>query len=56
MTFQNYRFLNFPISVVIHNNKKNKIMFTVGQIDTAHSKVKSGADFPKYIQSSAGTL
>lgn len=26
-------------------------MFTIEQIKTAHSKVKSGADFPKYIQS-----
>lgn len=25
-------------------------MFTVLQIEEAHSKVKSGADFPKYIQ------
>lgn len=25
-------------------------MFTVEQIELAHSKVKSGADFPKYIQ------
>jgi uncharacterized protein YbcV (DUF1398 family) len=25
-------------------------MFTVDQIKSAHSKVKSGADFPKYIQ------
>ena len=25
-------------------------MFTVAQIKAAHSKVKSGADFPKYIQ------
>lgn len=25
-------------------------MFTVAQIEDAHSKVKSGADFPKYIQ------
>jgi hypothetical protein len=25
-------------------------MFTIEQIDQAHSKVKSGADFPKYIQ------
>lgn len=25
-------------------------MFTVEQIKTAHSKVKSGADFPQYIQ------
>lgn len=25
-------------------------MFSIGQIKNAHSKVKSGADFPKYIQ------
>lgn len=25
-------------------------MFTVEQIEQAHEKVKSGADFPKYIQ------
>lgn len=25
-------------------------MFTIRQIETAHNKVKSGADFPKYIQ------
>ncbi len=25
-------------------------MFTIGQIKSAHSKVKSGADFPAYIQ------
>lgn len=25
-------------------------MFTVEQIENAHKKVKSGADFPKYIQ------
>ncbi len=25
-------------------------MFTVEQVKAAHSKVKSGADFPKYIQ------
>lgn len=25
-------------------------MFTLNQIEEAHSKVKSGADFPKYIQ------
>jgi len=25
-------------------------MFTIAQIQQAHSKVKSGADFPKYIQ------
>jgi uncharacterized protein YbcV (DUF1398 family) len=27
-----------------------KAMFTIGQIKAAHSKVKSGADFPNYIQ------
>ncbi|MBK7094740.1 MAG: DUF1398 family protein [Saprospiraceae bacterium] len=25
-------------------------MFTVEQIESAHSKIKSGAEFPKYIQ------
>lgn len=25
-------------------------MFTIGQIKEAHSKVKSGADFPNYVQ------
>jgi hypothetical protein len=25
-------------------------MFTIEQIKQAHNKVKSGADFPKYIQ------
>lgn len=30
--------------------KNNGIMFTVEQIEQAHIKVKSGADFPKYIQ------
>lgn len=29
-------------------------MFTVTQIEEAHSKVKSGADFPKYIQEIKG--
>ena len=29
-------------------------MFTVEQIKAAHSKVKSGADFPKYIQELIG--
>jgi len=29
-------------------------MFTVEQINEAHSKVKSGADFPKYIQDIKG--
>jgi len=27
-----------------------KSMFTLHQIESAHNKVKSGADFPKYIQ------
>jgi len=30
--------------------KKQENMFTVEQIKTAHSKVKSGADFPSYIK------
>lgn len=30
--------------------KNKEKMFTVEQIKTAHSKVKSGADFPTYIQ------
>lgn len=29
-------------------------MFTLEQIELAHSKVKSGADFPKYIQEIKG--
>jgi len=29
---------------------QNQIMFTLAQIETAHRKVKSGAEFPKYIQ------
>ena len=29
-------------------------MFTITQIKEAHSKVKSGADFPKYIQEIKG--
>jgi uncharacterized protein YbcV (DUF1398 family) len=32
------------------NNKNQEKMFTVEQIKTAHSKVKSGADFPSYIK------
>lgn len=31
-------------------NDSINTMFTVDQIKTAHSKVKSGADFPAYIQ------
>lgn len=30
--------------------REEKKMFTVEQIEHAHEKVKSGADFPKYIQ------
>lgn len=30
--------------------KINKTMFTLDQIREAHAKVKSGADFPHYIQ------
>lgn len=29
-------------------------MFTIEQIKSAHSKVKSGADFPKYVQELIG--
>lgn len=29
-------------------------MFTIAQIENAHDKVKSGADFPKYIQEIKG--
>ncbi len=29
-------------------------MFTIDQIKAAHSKVKSGADFPKFIQDLIG--
>ena len=29
---------------------KIKLMFTIAEIKAAHSKVKSGADFPAYIQ------
>ena len=29
-------------------------MFTIDQIKQAHSKVKSGADFPKYVQDITG--
>ena len=38
---------------IINQLKKYK-MFTVSQIKEAHSKVKSGADFPKYIQEIKG--
>lgn len=44
-------------SIMIACNSTNRLtiknkekMFTVEQIKTAHSKVKSGADFPAYIQ------
>jgi uncharacterized protein YbcV (DUF1398 family) len=32
------------------NNFQIKTMFTIEQIHAAHSKVKSGADFPNYIK------
>jgi len=38
---------NSPSRLTIKNKEK---MFTVEQIKAAHSKVKSGADFPAYIQ------
>lgn len=31
-------------------NKTTTIMFTIEEIKTAHGKMKSGADFPAYIQ------
>lgn len=31
--------------------RKTKAMFTIEQIKAAHAQVKTGADFPKYIQS-----
>ncbi len=34
----------------LFNSLKSRKMFTVEQIRTAHSKVKSGADFPSYIK------
>ena len=40
--------LNEALYFVSSKNKEK--MFTVEQIKTAHSKVKSGADFPAYIQ------
>lgn len=30
--------------------RKIPLMFTIDQIKAAHAKVKSGADFPKYVQ------
>jgi hypothetical protein len=32
------------------NKSKQQAMFTVEQIKASHSKVKSGADFPSYIE------
>lgn len=32
------------------NTVNQENMFTIEQIKTAHSQVKSGADFPAYIQ------
>jgi uncharacterized protein YbcV (DUF1398 family) len=33
---------------------KTKYMFTIEQIKAAHAKVKSGADFPAYVQALVG--
>jgi uncharacterized protein YbcV (DUF1398 family) len=45
------------LSIMVSCNSTNRLtiknqekMFTVEQIKTAHSKVKSGADFPSYIK------
>ena len=45
------------LNIIVACNSTNRLtiqkqekMFTVEQIQTAHSKVKSGADFPAYIQ------
>ena len=39
------------LNIKITNNFQNpQNMFTLTQIQQAHAKVKSGADFPKYIQ------
>jgi len=45
------------LSIMVACNSKNRLtiknqkkMFTVEQIKSAHSKVKSGADFPSYIK------
>ena len=35
---------------IVNLSIKTNPMFTIQQIKEAHSKVKSGADFPKYIQ------
>jgi uncharacterized protein YbcV (DUF1398 family) len=35
---------------MIHTIKNQKTMFTIEQIKAAHSKVRSGADFPAYIK------
>lgn len=42
---------NLTNPLTIKNNEK---MFTVEQIKVAHSKVKSGADFPSYIKEIKG--
>jgi uncharacterized protein YbcV (DUF1398 family) len=34
----------------INHYKKNKNMFTINEVKTAHAKVKSGADYPAYVQ------
>jgi uncharacterized protein YbcV (DUF1398 family) len=37
-------------SFVVFNYQNTMTMFTIEQIKAAHSKVRSGADFPAYIQ------
>lgn len=37
-------------SLAFKNKKKKKMKFTIDEIKAEHQKVKSGADFPKYIQ------
>jgi uncharacterized protein YbcV (DUF1398 family) len=38
------------LSKAVNVEKQQTVMFTVEQIELAHSKIKSGAEFPKYIQ------
>jgi len=38
------------VTNIVANDLKNKAMFTIEQIKDAHAKVKSGADFPAYVQ------
>ena len=38
------------VTNIVANDLRNKAMFTIEQIKNAHAKVKSGADFPTYVQ------